>query len=101
MFSNIKISDATDEIKQNQDMTWETSDNSILSVSNLNSSGGTLHMLKPGIATLSIYPTYHPDCKKSYTFRVGAEGEIDINTCSISLSEQTYIHIQGRQRRRL
>ena len=90
MLSNIKISDATDEIKQNQDMTWETSDNSILSVSNLNSSGGTLHMLEPGIATLSIYPTYHSDCKKSYTFRVGAEGEIDINTCSVSLSEQTY-----------
>lgn len=90
MLSNIKISDATDEIKQNRDMTWETSDDSILSVSNLNSSGGTLHMLEPGIATLSIYPTYHPDCKKSYTFRVGAEGEIDINTCSVSLSEQTY-----------
>lgn len=90
MLSNIKISDATDENKQNRDMTWETSDNSILSVSNLNSSGGTLHMLEPGIATLSIYPTYHPDYKKSYTFRVGAEGEIDINTCSVSLSEQTY-----------
>lgn len=90
MLSNIKISDATEEIKQNRDMTWETSDNSILSVSNLNSSGGTLHMLEPGIATLSIYPTYHPDYKKSYTFRVGAEGEIDVNACSVSLSEQTY-----------
>jgi predicted nucleic-acid-binding Zn-ribbon protein len=84
------INTATDDISANEEMTVIVEDDSIISLSNTTSSQGTLTMLKPGITTVTIYPTYNPSAAKSYVFRVGEEGSLDINDCEVKLSQDTY-----------
>lgn len=41
---------------------------------------------------ISIYPKYNPSCKKATTFRIGKEGEVSLDDCQISLSQDQYVY---------
>lgn len=66
----------------------ESSDDSIVSVTqNALNKYGTLTMMGPGTATITVYPTYNPDLSKSYTFHVN---DISYYTTTLSATSCTY-----------
>ena len=92
LLRNQTYSSESDSTNQNSEMVWESSDTSIATVSNLTDESGTVNMLKPGIVKISIYPKYNPSCKKTTTFRIGKEGEVSLDDCQISLSQDQYVY---------
>uniref|UniRef100_UPI003FEDE6CD fibronectin type III domain-containing protein n=1 Tax=Coprococcus sp. TaxID=2049024 RepID=UPI003FEDE6CD len=92
LLGNQTYSSESDSTNQNSEMVWESSDTSIATVSNLTDESGTVNMLKPGIVKISIYPKYNPSCKKTTTFRIGKEGEVSLDDCQISLSQDRYVY---------
>ena len=92
LLRNQTYSSESDSTNQNSEMVWESSDTSIATVSNLTDESGTVNMLKPGIVKISIYPKYNPSCKKATTFRIGKEGEVSLDDCQISLSQDQYVY---------
>lgn len=92
LLRNQTYSSESDSTNQNSEMVWESSDTSIATVSNLTDESGTVNMLKPGIVKISIYPKYNPSCKKTTTFRIGKEGEVSLDDCQISLSQDRYVY---------
>lgn len=92
LLRNQTYSSESDSPNQNSEMVWESSDTSIATVSNLTDESGTVNMLKPGIVKISIYPKYNPSCKKATTFRIGKEGEVSLDDCQISLSQDQYVY---------
>lgn len=92
LLGNQIYSSESDSTNQNSEMVWESSDTSIATVSNLTDESGTVNMLKPGIVKISIYPKYNPSCKKTTTFRIGKEGEVSLDDCQISLSQDRYVY---------
>ena len=92
LLRNQTYSSESDSPNQNSEMVWESSDTSIATVSNLTDESGTVNMLKPGIVKISIYPKYNPSCKKTTTFRIGKEGEVSLDDCQISLSQDQYVY---------
>ncbi len=76
-----------------QDMMIESSDESVISVPKTampNSSNNQLHVLAPGITTLTIYPKYNPNLKKTLTARIGDPQSVDISTADTVLSQESY-----------
>lgn len=76
-----------------QDMVIESSDESVISVPETavpNSSNNQLHVLAPGIATLTIYPKYNPALRKILTVRIGDPQSVDITTADTVLSQTSY-----------
>ncbi len=66
----------------------ESSYDSIVSVTqNALNKYGTLTMMGPGTATITVYPTYNPDMSKSYTFHVN---DISYYTTTLSATSCTY-----------
>ena len=92
LLRNQTYSSESDSTNQNSEMVWESSDTSIATVSNLTDESGTVNMLKPGIVKICIYPKYNPSCKKTTTFRIGKEGEVSLDDCQISLSQDQYVY---------
>lgn len=92
LLRNQTYSSESDSTNQNSEMVWESSDTSIATVSNLTDESGTVNMLKPGIVKISIYPKYNPSCKETATFRIGKEGEVSLDDCQISLSQDRYVY---------
>ena len=92
LLRNQTYSSESDSTNQNSEMVWESSDTGIATVSNLTDESGTVNMLKPGIVKISIYPKYNPSCKKTTTFRIGKEGEVSLDDCQISLSQDQYVY---------
>lgn len=92
LLRNQTYSSESDSTNQNSEMVWESSDTSIATVSNLTDESGTVNMLKPGIVKICIYPKYNPSCKKTTTFRIGKEGEVSMDDCQISLSQDQYVY---------
>ena len=92
LLRNQTYSSESDSTNQNSEMVWESSDTSIATVSNLTDESGTVNMLKPGIVKISIYPKYNPSCKETATFRIGKEGEVSLDDCKISLSQDRYVY---------
>jgi len=71
----------------------ESSDESVISVPKTampNSSNNQLHVLAPGITTLTIYPKYNPNLKKTLTARIGDPQSVDISTADTVLSQESY-----------
>ena len=45
-----------------------------------------------GHVHITVYPTYNPAIKKTYTLRIGENGSVDIAQAEITLSEKSYIY---------
>ncbi|MDE5965897.1 MAG: leucine-rich repeat domain-containing protein, partial [Lachnospiraceae bacterium] len=87
---NTNFSDnADDSLPQNGEFEVISSDESVVSV---DSAGRKLNMKSAGLATVTIRPKYNPDASKYFVFRSGAEGEIGISQCDITLSQDTYVY---------
>ncbi len=76
-----------------RDMIIESSDESVISVPETalpNFADNELHVLAPGITTLTIYPKYNPGYKNIYTVRIGDPQSVDISTADTVLSQTSY-----------
>ncbi|MCI8300288.1 MAG: hypothetical protein HFI69_08055, partial [Lachnospiraceae bacterium] len=81
--------------KDYQDMIIQSSDESVISVPETvmpNSANNQLHVLAPGITTLTIYPKYNPALSKTLTVRIGDSQSVDLSTADIELSQLSYIY---------
>lgn len=57
-----------------------------------------LNVLAAGITQITVYPTYNPALKKTYTLRIGENGSVDIAQAEITLSEKSYIYTGNPQK---
>ena len=68
-------------------MVLESSDESIASVD-----GESLILNKAGIVLVTVYPKYNKSLARTYTLRVGSEGDLNIGSARIELSQDTYAY---------
>lgn len=78
-----------------QELRIESSDPSVISTPGIISDKtyvNPLNVLAAGITQITVYPTYNPALKKTYTLRIGENGSVDIAQAEITLSEKSYIY---------
>lgn len=78
-----------------QELRIESSDPSVVSTPGIISDKtylNPLNVLAAGITQITVYPTYNPALKKTYTLRIGENGSVDIAQAEITLSEKSYIY---------
>lgn len=78
-----------------QELRIESSDPSVISTPGIISDKtyvNPLNVLAAGITQITVYPTYNPAIKKTYTLRIGENGSVDIAQAEITLSEKSYIY---------
>lgn len=84
-----------------QELRIESSDPSVVSTPGIISDKtylNPLNVLAAGITQITVYPTYNPALKKTYTLRIGENGSVDIAQAEITLSEKSYIYTGNPQK---
>lgn len=84
-----------------QELRIESSDPSVISTPGIISDKtyvNPLNVLAAGITQITVYPTYNPALKKTYTLRIGENGSVDIAQAEITLSEKSYIYTGNPQK---
>lgn len=84
-----------------QELRIESSDPSVISTPGIISDKtyvNPLNVLAAGITQITVYPTYNPAIKKTYTLRIGENGSVDIAQAEITLSEKSYIYTGNPQK---
>ena len=84
-----------------QELRIESTDPSVVSTPGIISDKtylNPLNVLAAGITQITVYPTYNPALKKTYTLRIGENGSVDIAQAEITLSEKSYIYIGNPQK---
>lgn len=84
-----------------QELRIESSDPSVVSTPGIISDKtyvNPLNVLAAGITQITVYPTYNPALKKTYTLRIGESGSVDIAQAEITLSEKSYIYTGNPQK---
>ncbi|MBE5942742.1 MAG: hypothetical protein E7264_09425 [Lachnospiraceae bacterium] len=76
-----------------QDMVMHTTDQSVITVPEkpvANFEWNQLNVVGAGITTITIYPRYNPDLKRSVIVRVGDIGSVDFSVADITLSQTAF-----------
>lgn len=84
-----------------QELRIESTDPSVVSTPGIISDKtylNPLNVLAAGITQITVYPTYNPALKKTYTLRIGENGSVDIAQAEITLSEKSYIYTGNPQK---
>ncbi len=84
-----------------QEIRIESTDPSVVSTPGIISDKtylNPLNVLAAGITQITVYPTYNPALKKTYTLRIGENGSVDIAQAEITLSEKSYIYTGNPQK---
>lgn len=84
-----------------QELRIESTDPSVVSTPGIISDKtylNPLNVLATGITQITVYPTYNPALKKTYTLRIGENGSVDIAQAEITLSEKSYIYTGNPQK---
>ena len=84
-----------------QELRIESTDPSVVSTPGIISDKTYLNppnVLAAGITQITVYPTYNPALKKTYTLRIGENGSVDIAQAEITLSEKSYIYTGNPQK---
>ena len=84
-----------------QELRIESTDLSVVSTPGIISDKtylNPLNVLAAGITQITVYPTYNPALKKTYTLRIGENGSVDIAQAEITLSEKSYIYTGNPQK---
>lgn len=84
-----------------QELRIESTDPSVVSTPGIISDKtylNSLNVLAAGITQITVYPTYNPALKKTYTLRIGENGSVDIAQAEITLSEKSYIYTGNPQK---
>ena len=84
-----------------QELRIESTDPSVVSTPGIISDKtylNPLNVLAAGITQITVYPTYNPALKKTYTLRIGEHGSVDIAQAEITLSEKSYIYTGNPQK---
>lgn len=84
-----------------QELRIESTDPSVVSTPGIISDKtylNPLNVLTAGITQITVYPTYNPALKKTYTLRIGENGSVDIAQAEITLSEKSYIYTGNPQK---
>lgn len=84
-----------------QEIRIESTDPSVVSTPGIISDKtylNPLNVLAAGITQITVYPTYNPALKKTYTLRIGENGSVDIAQTEITLSEKSYIYTGNPQK---
>lgn len=84
-----------------QELRFESTDPSVVSTPGIISDKtylNPLNVLAAGITQITVYPTYNPALKKTYTLRIGENGSVDIAQAEITLSEKSYIYTGNPQK---
>lgn len=76
--------DLTGGETEDQQIVFESTDESVISSRIATSTSGSLAINGAGIAKLTVYPLYNKSLAKTYTLRAGAEGDVAISRATVS-----------------